>query len=258
MGLKQKIQQGKKAAGTMLRVSRNPAIIYLAAQAGLDFVMFDCEGSNYTLETMHDVTLTAKAMGLSVLARVPQLNGEDIRRTLEAGLEGIMVPMVETAEQAKQIVWYSKYAPLGERGYSANTANTDYRKPADLLNFLEETNQKTVVIAQIETKTGVEHADEIAAVEGIDVLLVGPNDLSISLGVPGDVTNPIEIEAIQKVADACQAHGKLFSVHSGPAVCDMFADRLGFVIQKFDSDFLLEGMRAVRKYADEKLGNKHE
>ena len=253
MGIKDKIREGKKVAGTMLRISRNPAIVYLAAQAGLDFIMFDCEGSNYTLETMHDITLTAKAVGLSVLARVPQLNGEDIRRTLEAGLEGIMVRMVETAEQAKEIVRYSKYAPLGERGYSANTANTDYRKPAHLMDWLAEMNQKSFIIAQIETRTGVENANEIAAVEGIDALLVGPNDLSISLGVPGDVTNPVEVEAINRVADACEANGKLFAVHSGPAVCDLFADRLGLNIQKFDSDFLVEGMRAVRKYTDEKL-----
>ncbi len=253
MGLKEKIREGKKVAGTMVRVSRNPAIVYLAVQAGLDFIMFDCEGSNYTLETMHDIALTAKAMGLSVLARVPQLNGEDIRRTLEAGLEGIMVPMVETAEQAKEIVRYSKYAPMGERGYSANTANTDYQKPSQLMEWLDGMNQKSIVIAQIETKQGVEHADEIAAVEGIDALFVGPNDLSISLGIPGDVTNPIEIEAINKVADACKASGKLFSVHSGAAVCDLFAERLSLNIQKFDSDFLVEGMRTVRKYADEKL-----
>lgn len=253
MGIKEKIAKGQKVAGTMVRVSRNPAIVYLAAQAGLDFIMFDCEGSNYSLATMHDITLTAKAVGLSTLARVPQLSSENIRRTLEAGLEGIMVPMVETAEQAKEIVRYSKYAPLGDRGYSANTANTDYRKPADLVQWLADANKKSLVIAQIETKLGVENANEIAAVEGIDALFVGPNDLSISLGIPGDVKNPIEIDAINAVADACQAHGKLFAVHSGPAVCDLFADRMSLVIQKFDSDFLVEGMRAVRKYADEKL-----
>lgn len=253
MCIKDKIKSGNKVAGTMLRITRNPAIVYLAKQAQLDFIMFDCEGAPYSLEMIHDIALTAKAMGVSVLARVPQLNCEDIRRSLEAGLEGIMVPMVETKAQAVEIVRCCKYAPMGERGYSANTANTNYSKPKDLEAWLTEANVKNLIIAQIETQEGVNHADEIAAVNGIDALFVGPNDLSISLGIPGDITNPIQIQSIERVATACRDNGKLFAIHSGPVVCDLFVGKMDLVFQKFDSDFLLEGMKAVRRYADDKL-----
>ncbi|MBQ6663213.1 MAG: aldolase [Firmicutes bacterium] len=252
MTIKEKIAQGRMVTGTMLRVVRNPAIAYLAEQAGIDFIMFDCEHSNYSLETIHDVALTARALGVSVMARIPCLREEYVSRMLEAGLEGIQVPMVETAEQARQIVDYCKYPPVGSRGFSANTANTNYQKVKHV-EMMENRNANTVVIAQIETRLGVENAYEIAAVEGVDVLLVGPNDLSISLGIPGEVKNQIELDAIARVADACDAHGKLFALHAGPDMCDLFADRLGINIQKFDIDFLLEGFKKIKSYADEKL-----
>ncbi|WP_298034899.1 HpcH/HpaI aldolase/citrate lyase family protein [uncultured Dysosmobacter sp.] len=252
VGLKDKIAAGKKVTGTMLRIVRNPAIAYLADQAGMDFLMFDCEHSNYSLETIHDISLTANALGIAVMARVPCLREEYIAEMLEAGLEGIQVPMVETAQQAEEIVKYCKYPPKGARGFAAFTANTGYRGVKHI-EMMEKANAQTVVIAQIETKLGVENAYEIAAVDGVDILLVGPNDLSISLGIPGDVNNPIELDAISRVADACEANGKLFALHAGPAMCDKFVSRLGLNIQKFDTDFLLEGFKNVRKYTDEKL-----
>ena len=107
--LKEKIAEGKIVNGTMLRVLRNPAVAYLADQAGLDFLMFDCEHANYSLETMHDINLTARALDISCMARVPYLREEYIGLILEAGLEGIQVPMVETAEQAAEMA----VTPLG-------------------------------------------------------------------------------------------------------------------------------------------------
>ena len=245
--LKEKIAEGKIVNGTMLRVLRNPAVAYLADQAGLDFLMFDCEHANYSLETMHDINLTARALGISCMARVPYLREEYIGLILEAGLEGIQVPMVETAEQAAEIVRCAKFPPIGERGFAAKTANTCYRgiKPTELMRA---DNQRVVVIAQIESKRGVENVDAIASVDGVDCLLVGPNDLSISLGVPGDTMNPIELEALAKVADACQAHNKLFALHAGAGMCDLFKDQLSLNIQNFDSDFIVNGMRAIVEY----------
>lgn len=245
--LKEKIAEGKIVNGTMLRVLRNPAVAYLAEQAGLDFLMFDCEHSNYSLETMHDINLTARALGISCMARVPLLREEYIGLYLEAGLEGIQVPMVETPEQAAEIVRYAKFPPVGARGFAAKTGNTLYRgiKPSELM---ESDNRRVVVIAQIESKLGVENAEAIAAVEGIDCLLVGPNDLSISLGVPGDTMNPIEIAAITRVAEACEKTGKLFALHAGAGLCDLFKDRLSLNIQNFDSDFIVNGMREIVRY----------
>ncbi|WP_262400857.1 aldolase/citrate lyase family protein [Yanshouia hominis] len=110
-----------------------------------------------------------------------------------------------------------------------------------------------MVIAQIETKLGVEHAKQIAAVDGIDALLIGPNDLSISLGIPGEIMSQTECDAISKVADACESHGKLFSLHSSAKLCNKFRGRLNFITQGSDISMLSDALIKVRAYADENL-----
>ena len=112
-------------------------------------------------------------------------------------------------------------------------------------------NDKTVSIAQIETKLAVDNADAIAAVEGIDVLLIGPNDLSISLGVPGDLMNPIEIEAISHVAAMCKKNGKGFGIHAGPKMLQRFAEELTFVMCSCDTDVLTAGFEGIKKTCEE-------
>ena len=254
MGTVNKVRSGEKIAGTMLRVVRNPAIIYLAKHAGLNFIMFDCEHAEYTMETMHDIALLGKAMDIACMARIPRLSKEYISRALDCGLEGIMVPMIETADQARQIVELAKYQPIGARGFTTGATHTDYL-PGKFIDVTTSANENVMVIAQIETALAVENADEIAAVEGIDALIIGPNDLSVSLGVPGDILGEVETKAISRVADACERHGKLFSIHAGagPAICDKFIDRLSFVMQGMDNNIIINGFKNIREYTDAKL-----
>ena len=249
MSIREKIRNGHIVAGTMVRIVRNPAIAYIAKAAELDYLMFDCEHSDYSLETMHDVALTAKALGLAVMARAPSLSKEHVSRLLDNGVEGIMMPMIESAEQVRELVKYAKYTPMGNRGFTAVGPHTDF-KGGTHSEIMECANNNVMAIAQIETRSAVDNVDEIAAVEGLDALLIGPNDLSIALGVPGDLTNPIELDAISRVADAARKHGKLFALHSGPALTDRFADKLSFVIQSTDFDCLVAGFKSIRKYAD--------
>lgn len=245
MSVKEKLTGGQKIAGTMLRITRNPAVCYIAKNAGLDFVMFDCEHSNYTMETLHDAFITGNALGLAGFVRVPFGTKEWISRVLDAGATGVMVPMIETAEQARNLVKYAKYQPIGDRGYAAGCAHTDYLggKHAEIMAMQ---NAKVIAIAQIETKLAIENVDAIAATDGIDALLIGPNDLSISLGIPGDMMNPLELEAIGKVADACKKHGKAFGMHSGAALIEKFAKDLTLVMSLSDTDLLMQGFSGVR------------
>ena len=245
MELKEKMKSGQKIYGTMLRVSRNPAVCYLAKNAGLDYVMFDCEHSNYSYESLHDMFIMGNALGLNGLLRVPQLSKDHISRALDCGAAGAMVPMTDTLEQAEEIVRWSKYAPLGGRGYGSGGANTDYVGGGKHSEVMEATNKKIVSIAQIETKLAVDNADKIAAVRGIDVLLIGPNDLSISLGIPGDLMNPIELDAITHVAASCKKHGKFFGLHAGLNLLEKFSDDLSFVMSKTDTDILAEGFSQI-------------
>ncbi len=243
--LKEKMKSGQKVYGTMLRVSRNPAVCFLAKNASLDFVMFDCEHSNYSYETLHDMFIMGKAIGLDGLLRVPQLSKDHISRALDCGATGAMIPMTETADQAAGIVHWSKYPPLGDRGYGAGGANNGYVIGGIHSEIMEAANQKIISIAQIESKLAVDNADKIAATEGIDVLLIGPNDLSISLGIPGDVMNPVELEAIGHVAASCKKHGKFFGLHAGLKLLEKFSDDLLFVMSQTDTDILAEGFSRI-------------
>ena len=245
MNLKEKLQSGQRVYGTMLRVSRNPAAMYLAKNAGFDFVMFDCEQSNYSFETLHDMFIMGNALGLNGLLRVPALTKDHISRSLDCGASGVMVPMTETKEQAEELVRWSKYSPVGERGYGAGGANTNYIDGGKHAEIMAETNKRILSIAQIETKLAVDNADIIAATEGVDVLLIGPNDLSISLGIPGDIMNPIELEAIAHVSAACKAHGKAFGLHAGIKLLEKFKNDVTFVMSQSDIDVLRLGFTKI-------------
>lgn len=244
------MQAGSRVSGTMIRSLRNPSVTYFAKNAGLEFIMFDCEHSVFSFESLHDCFLTANALGLDGYVRVPVGSKDYISRVLDAGAKGVMVPMTETVEQAKTVVRYAKYLPVGERGYTAGCAHTNFM-PGKHSEVMQAGNDSVVAIAQIETRLAIENVDAIAAVDGIDALLVGPNDLSVSLGIPGDLTNPIELEAIGKVADACKKHGKFFGLHAGPALLEKFIDSLQLVMISTDNDMLSSGMANIKKSFDE-------
>jgi 2-keto-3-deoxy-L-rhamnonate aldolase RhmA len=246
MMLKERLRAGKKIYGTMIRVLRNPAVCYIAKNSGLDFVMYDCEHSNYTMETLHDLFITGNALGLSSFLRVPNLEKQYISRALDQGAEGVMVPMLSTAEMARDLVTYSKYQPLGNRGFASGIAYTDYISGGGHVDIMQSNNEKIISIAQIETKAAIDNADAIAATDGVDVLLVGPNDLSLALGIPGDLMNPIELEAIAHVAAACKKHGKAFGLHAGAPLLKMFYDDLTFVMMQSEIDFLGAGFKSVK------------
>ncbi len=245
INLKEKLFSGEKIYGTMLRVVRNPAILDMAKASGLDFVMFDAEYPNYSIETFHDLCLHANAIGLNCFVRVPQ-NGKDyVSRYLDCGSTGVMVPMTETPEQAKELVRWSKYPPIGDRGFAAGGAPVGYLAGIKHADAMEAGNQSVLSIAQIETRTAIENVEAIAATKGIDVLLIGPNDLSISMGVPGDTMNPIMIEAISKVADACERNGKAFAIHAGPKMLELFSPRLNMLMMQNDIDILRNGLKTI-------------
>jgi len=242
--IKEKLRSGKQITGTMLRISRSPAVCMLAKDAGFDFVMFDCEQSFYTMAELHDMFVMASALGLGGLLRAPDLTKEHVCRPLDCGACGVMVPMIETAEQAERLAGFTKYPPLGVRGYAAGGAGTGYRggKPPEIM---DAANGRVLAVAQIETRRAVDNVREIAAVGGIDALLIGPNDLSVSLGIPGDLENPLELEAIAHVAEACKAGGKYFGMHAGGGLLARFADKLDIAMCGSDTDLLAAAMRST-------------
>ncbi|MDR1829043.1 MAG: hypothetical protein LBR29_11990 [Methylobacteriaceae bacterium] len=252
MSIREKIGNGEKVAGVMLRVTNGPVLGYLAREGGLDFVMFDCEHAAYGMESIRDAAITCRALGISVFARVPNLSKDYISRMLDSGVEGIMVPFIQTPEQVREFIQYAKYRPVGNRGFATVGPHTDYRK-GKAADVMADANNNVMAIAQIETESAVEHIEEIAAIEGLDTLLIGPFDLSIALGVPGDMNSPVLLDAITRVSDAARRNGKLFTIHSGAALLDRFADRLSFVMQGTDFDCIVAGFQGIRNYTDKTL-----
>ena len=246
MSIKERIMSGQKVYGTMVRLQRNPAIAMIAREAGLDFLLYDCEHGSYTIENLHDLFVTGNAMGFPSFVRVAQLSKDWISRMLDAGAAGIMVPMTETAEQAAEIVRWSKYPPIGERGFGSGLAHMNYTTGRHT-DIMQAKNKEVIAIAQIESRLGVDQAEAIAGTEGIDVLLIGPNDLSISLGIPGDLFNPVELAAMAKVAAACKKHGKAFGIHAGPEIHQMFQADETFMMLSTDFDVLSAGYREIKK-----------
>jgi len=244
-----KLRGGERIVGTMVRMTRNPAIAQIAKEAGLDFIMLDMEHGPYTMETLADTAKVARSIGLGIFVRVPELTKGYVSRVMDLGADGVMVPMVSTPEEAQALVDWSRFEPVGKRGLGSTGVYTAFGgMKMDAREFMAEQNRRTLAIAQIETAEAIRNIDAITAVEGIDVVLVGPNDLSISLGVPGDKMSEAVQVGIDKVAKAAQRHGKIFSMHSAGALMDKWEARgMQMVMSDMDIGVLKSGFQAIAK-----------
>jgi 2-dehydro-3-deoxyglucarate aldolase/4-hydroxy-2-oxoheptanedioate aldolase len=191
-------------------------IAKLLESADVDFVLFDMEHSGIEIERIFDLIAWAKAAPFSPFVRVPQGMYHFLARTMDAGAHGVMVANVETPEQARSIVNAVKYAPLGHRGVALGTAHNDYVMP-DAAAYFRESNESSVVICQMESETGVNNAEAIAATPGVDCLWVGHYDLSQSMGIPAQFHSDKFLDALRKVMAAARKHGKLLGIQPGNA-----------------------------------------
>ncbi len=213
-GLRKKVLAGDCVYGTMIRLARDPGAPAIFAAAGYDFVFIDMEHGCYNMETAADLIRGAKSVGIGTIIRVPRLETFFISRVLDAGAEGIMVPMTSTKEGAEAIARFSKYAPIGLRGMGGSIGMNDYI-PGKAVDYMKEANENTLIVAQIETREAIENIDAILSVEGIDVGLIGPNDLSISLGIPDQLNSETVTKAIDKVVETAKKRGKASGIHIG-------------------------------------------
>jgi 2-keto-3-deoxy-L-rhamnonate aldolase RhmA len=205
--VKRRLADGGVALGTMVFEFGTTGIARIAAAAGAEFVVFDMEHNGWSIETVRTLFATARAAEVVPMVRVPAAEYHLLARPLDVGAMGLMVPMVESAAQARRFVEYSKYPPVGRRGAGFGMAHDDYRT-GNIVEKMAHANRELLLIAQIETAAGVEHVEEIAGTDGIDVLWIGHNDLSTSLGIPGEMRHPRYLEAVERVRSACQDHRK--------------------------------------------------
>lgn len=246
------LKRGKAAVGTMVRMVRNPAIVLVAANAGLDFVMFDMEHGAFSFETIADASSLARARGIECFVRVPELSKGNVSRALDCGVTGVMVPMVRNGEDARKFADWAKFAPIGQRGLGGNGAHSEYYDAAkDPEAFMRKANEEVLTIAQIELSEAIDNIDAIAATEGIDALLIGPADLSNSLGVSGQFNHPKMDEAITKVALAAKKYHKIFGFHAAEELTRKWMPHgLTLRMSLMDIGLLAKGMAAITSLRD--------
>jgi 2-dehydro-3-deoxyglucarate aldolase/4-hydroxy-2-oxoheptanedioate aldolase len=205
--VKRALAGGDLAIGTMIFEFTTPGIGRIAALAGAEFIIYDMEHTGWSMETIRTLMATSRAADTVPIVRVPATQYHLLSRPLDAGAMGLMVPMVETEEQAQLIVRSARYPPDGARGAAFAIAHDDY-EGGDIVAKMRSANDEILLIAQIETAAGVEEAEGIAAVSGIDVLWIGHFDLTASLGIPGQFDHPDYLRAVERVLEACHRHGK--------------------------------------------------
>jgi 2-dehydro-3-deoxyglucarate aldolase/4-hydroxy-2-oxoheptanedioate aldolase len=184
-----------------------PGVAQIMAQAGAEFVIFDMEHTGAGFDALRAPIAACRGLPITPLVRTPRSDYHFLARALDVGAHGVMIPMVESAEEARSVATATRYPPVGRRGAGFGFAHDDYAPgaPADKVATL---NERTLVIAQIETERGLAEVDAIAAVPGIDVLWLGHFDLTNFLGIPGQFDHPDFLGAIERIVAAGRRHGK--------------------------------------------------
>ncbi len=204
--VKHALAAGQTQLGCGFAQLRSPDVARILAAAGFHWAFLDAEHGGFGIETLQDLCRVAVLAGLSPIVRVADLQYALIARALDNGADGIIFPRVESPELLERAVSWTKFPPAGVRGFGLTPLQVDHEK-ATIPQIIEHKNANTMVVLQIETKRAVEARDELLSVPGVDTVMVGPVDLSISLGVPGDFQHPKMVEAMEQIRDACNAHG---------------------------------------------------
>ncbi|MDP1839758.1 MAG: aldolase/citrate lyase family protein [Reyranella sp.] len=204
---KARLRKNELSIGIGVRLVRNVDIVKVMKAAGFDWLFIDLEHGSMSIETACEISVAAQDSGIAPIVRVPYGELAMATRVLDGGALGIVIPHVDTAEEAKEIADRLRYPPHGHRSVGGGQAQFDYA-PMPLGEMTKQSDDNTLITVMIETPKAVENADAIAAVPGIDCLLVGSSDLSMEMGIPGDTGNPKVQAAVDKVIAACKKHGK--------------------------------------------------
>jgi 4-hydroxy-2-oxoheptanedioate aldolase len=205
--VKEKLDRNEVVASMTIRLVRGVEIARMAKTAGFDMIYIDLEHSTLTLDATSQICQAALSAGVAPMVRVPANSPEYIQRVLDGGALGIIAPGVCSADEARAVVRAAKFAPLGERGAGGVLPHLEYRSfPTAEANAA--INDATMVIVQFESAEAVEKAEEIAAVEGVNMVLIGVNDLLADMGLAGQLEHPKVRDAYARTIAACRKHGK--------------------------------------------------
>ena len=248
--LRQRLAAGTCCTGAMVFEFFTPGLPQLMHLAGCEFLIYDMEHTGVSHDTLRMQAALCRGLPVVPLARAPSSDYHHIARLLDIGMKGVMVPMVESAAEAEQVVAACRYPPAGRRGAAFGFAHDDF-EPGSPAAKIEQANAETLVIVQVETERGLANAAEIAAVEGVDVIWIGQFDLSNFLGVPGGFDSAPYLDAVRNIREAAARAGKASGILAiGAEAARQYADE-GFdmIAVGTDHGLLLEGVRGALEAA---------
>lgn len=253
MNLKQKLSKNELTLGSWITIG-NSSVVEIMATAGFDWLCIDMEHTSIDLATAKMLITTIHANDMKALVRVSKNEEVAIKKVMDMGADGVIVPMVKSKEDAQMAVEFVQYPPIGKRGvglYKAQNYGIGFDK------YKKWVEDEAVIIAQIEHIEAVENIDEILQTEGIDGTIVGPYDLSGSMGYPGEYHRTDVVEAIKIVENACKKHNKPYGFHvieSDPhKLQERIAEGCTFLAYSLDFFFLGNSARAGMKVVKEGL-----
>jgi 2-keto-3-deoxy-L-rhamnonate aldolase RhmA len=237
-GLKALTRTREPKFGHFIVEFATPGIGHILKSAGCEFALFDMEHSGFGMETLKSAIRYFEAASLPAIVRVPSKEYHHIARACDAGAEGVMLPMVGTPDEVRRIIASMKYHPQGSRGVALQIAHDNYR-PGPVADKFGRANARTTFVCQIETAEGVENADAIAAIDGVDLLWIGHFDLSVSLGIPGAFDDPKFTNAVERVVAAARRHGRSLGRLVPTVEQGIEVNRLGFDFICYSGDVWL-------------------
>ena len=248
--MKAALKEGKTQIGIWLNLMRNPAILTLMKNAGMDYARIDMEHSSPSIETVADMAVMGRALGLPVVVRPPEPNREWITRLLDCGVWGIHAPQIHNPEAARAVVEAARYRPLGTRGQAAFAPGTDFDRSGGTPAGRAHLNEQVHVTAMFESAEAFRHVDEIVAMEGIDAVTLGPSDLAQELNVAGTPDQAKVIDEHRMILiEAAKKHGKdvAMLVPTLEEAERWIAAGVKIIAYSSDVDILAKGMEEAAK-----------
>lgn len=247
ISLRQRLKNGETVFGMFYKLN-SPLAVEIMGWSGLDFIVADCEHSAIGYESVENIVRTGENVDLSVVIRVPSAQEEHIFHALDSGAAGVQIPNLTTVEEFRESVRAAKYHPEGCRGLSRQTRNARYGFWNDKAQpYVEAANEKSLVVVHIENKEMAGAVEEICQIPQIDVVFVGPADMSQSLGIPGRSTDPQVVEIAAKVLETANRYGKAggINVTSKADMERYLALGARYILYSSDTGLLSKGMKEL-------------
>ena len=228
--VKRALVEGQVQVGTWVNTLATPKITQILATAGFDFIYIDMEHSGFSIETVTDFCFAALSAGLVPIVRPPAKDGHLLSRPLDGGAMGLLVPHVDTPQEAEAVIQAVKYPPWGQRGLSLRGVHTGFGQGKGE-EYTRATNAETLVLVQIESRQALQNIDEILSIDGIDGAVIGRGDLSIDLGFAGQTEHPDVLRGVERMIASCRRYNKI----------------PGLLVQTVDSarEWIAKGIRLV-------------